>query len=200
MSELNELAAALAKAQGQIHAAPRDAANPFFKSRYATLPAVREAMQDAFADNGLSVVQMPSVEDGQLKLKTMLLHSSGQSLDCGTLAADVDLSNPQKSGSAISYFRRYSLAAVSGVVTDTDDDGEAAAGRPTQAKRPPQPDPKEKAAVDATVIAITSCKTLDDLTAIGERLKQEKPSIQNAVRNAYSIRKRQLEEKSNADS
>ena len=83
MSELNELAAALAKAQGEIEPAPRDADNPFFKSKYASLPAIREATREAFAKNGLSVVQMPSVEGGHLLLRTILLHSSGQMLDCG---------------------------------------------------------------------------------------------------------------------
>ena len=126
MSELNELAAALAKAQGRIHPAPKDADNPFFKSKYASLPAVREAMQAAFAENGLSVVQIPEVVDGQLRLRTILMHSSGQTLDCGALIADVDLSNPQKIGSAITYFRRYSLAAISQTVADDDDDGNAA--------------------------------------------------------------------------
>jgi len=126
VSDLNELAAALAKAQGEIHPAPKDADNPFFKSKYASLPAVREAMQQAFADNGLSVVQIPEVIDGQLRLRTILLHASGQTLDCGSLSADVDLSNPQKIGSAITYFRRYSLAAISQTVADEDDDGNAA--------------------------------------------------------------------------
>jgi hypothetical protein len=126
MNELNELAAALAAAQGEIMPAPKDADNPYFKSKYASLPAVREAMRVAFAKHGLSVIQMPFVEGTQLKLRTLLLHSSGQSLDCGTLAADVDIANPQKTGSAISYFRRYSLAAVSQTVSDTDDDAQAA--------------------------------------------------------------------------
>lgn len=125
MENLNELAAALAKAQGKILPAPKDSDNPYFKSKYASLPAVREAIREAFSENGLSVVQMPSVEDGQLKLRTLLLHSSGQSLDCGTLAAEVDLTNPQKAGSAVTYFRRYSLSALSGCVADEDDDAEA---------------------------------------------------------------------------
>ena len=125
MSELNELAAALAKAQGEIMPAPKDADNPFFKSKYASLPAVREAVREVFAKHGLSVVQMPSVTEGRLELRTVLLHSSGQSIDCGTLAAEVDISNPQKAGSAITYFRRYALGAVSGCVTEEDDDAEA---------------------------------------------------------------------------
>lgn len=135
MDNLNELAAALAKAQGEIMPAPKDADNPYFKSKYACLPAVREAIREAFAKNGLSVVQMPSVEGTQLKLRTLLLHSSGQWLDCGTLAAEVDVANPQRAGSCVTYFRRYSLAALSGCVADEDDDAEAV----RQAPKKPAP-------------------------------------------------------------
>ena len=125
MNELNELATALAAAQGEIMPAPKDADNPFFKSKYSSLPAIREAVREVFAKNGLSVIQCPSVVEGRLELRTVLLHSSGQSFDCGVLAAEVDVANPQKAGSAISYFRRYALAAVSGCVSDEDDDAEA---------------------------------------------------------------------------
>lgn len=136
MDNLNELAAALAKAQGEIMPAPKDADNPYFRSKYASLPAVRAAMQEAFAKHGLSVVQMPSVEGGQLTLRTVLLHSSGQSLDCGTLRSDIDIANPQKAGSAITYFRRYALAAISQTVADEDDDAEAVRKDPKPKSQP----------------------------------------------------------------
>jgi hypothetical protein len=134
MSDLNELAAALALAQGEIMPAPKDADNPYFKSKYSSLPAVRAAMQAAFAKHGLSVVQIPSTEGNQLKLRTLLLHSSGQKLDCGTLSAEVDVANPQKMGSAMTYFRRYSLAAISQTVSDEPDDDGNAASQPKTAK------------------------------------------------------------------
>jgi hypothetical protein len=133
MNELNELAAALALAQGEIMPAPKDADNPFFRSKYASLPAVRAAMQAAFAKHGLSVVQIPEVDAGRICLHTLLLHSSGQQLNCGTLSAEVDLANPQKMGSAITYFRRYALAAISQTVADDDDDANAAS-QPKQQK------------------------------------------------------------------
>ena len=161
MSELNELAAALAKAQGEILPAPKDADNPFFKSKYASLPAVREAVREVFAKNGLSVVQMPSVEGGHLHLKTLLLHSSGQTLDCGTLTAEVDLSNPQKAGSAITYFRRYALAAISQTVADEDDDAEAAK-KATRGQ--PKAQPLSGKDVVALQQAITAANTPKDIT------------------------------------
>lgn len=184
MSELNELAAALAKAQGEIMPCPKDAANPYFKSKYASLPAVREAMQSAFAKNGLSVVQMPEVVDGQLKLRTLLLHSSGQCLDCGSLAAEVELANPQKIGSAITYFRRYALAAISQTVADEDDDGNAAT-HPAK----PVSNADQDIIRDATA-AINSAETLDELTELGELFRTYSVGVKTALRPVYEARKR----------
>ena len=178
MSELNELAAALAKAQGEILPAPKDADNPFFKSKYSSLPAIREAVRESFAKHGLSVVQMPSVVEGRLQLRTMLLHSSGQSLDCGTLAADVDVANPQKAGSAISYFRRYALAAVSGCVSDEDDDAEAvrAPSRKPLPKKVSKKQPVSGHDVVEIQAAIRDADTAEALTEIlkGDVYKQLK--------------------------
>lgn len=162
MEPINELAAALAAAQGEIMPAPKDADNPFFKSKYASLPAVRAAMQAAFAKHGLSVVQIPSIEGSQLRLHTLLLHSSGQSLDCGLLAADVDLANPQKMGSAITYFRRYALAAISQTVADEDDDANEAA-KPA-AKRPVKKLTGHE--VVALQLAINSATSVEDLSLV----------------------------------
>lgn len=190
MSELNELAEALAKAQGKIHPAPKDADNPFFKSKYASLPAIREAMKDAFAENGLSVVQIPEVIDGQLRLKTLLLHESGQSLDCGVLAVETDMANPQKMGSAITYFRRYALAAISQTVADEDDDGNTASGKPKP--KPVELSADELALISTTLDAIKHCKTLDDLSNIGQQIKDDPPHIQEKLRKPYGTRKKEL--------
>jgi len=178
--QLNELAAALARAQGMIEPAPRDATNPFFKSRYATLQSIRTAMQEAFAQNGLSVIQTPTVENGQLRLLTILLHESGQHLDCGTLAAEVDISDPQKMGSAITYFRRYALAAISQTVSDEDDDAASVSRR-----KPPKD-------VVAARERIRKAETLEDLQEVGEGLQNESQAVQQAVRGDYMKRKEEL--------
>ena len=59
--QINELGAALAKAQGLIEGAKKDSANPFFKSKYADLASVWEACRKHLSDNGLSVTQCPQV-------------------------------------------------------------------------------------------------------------------------------------------
>lgn len=180
---LNELATALAKAQGEIEPAPKDANNPYYHSKYASLPAVRAAMRDAFARHGLSVVQIPEVDGdsgrmvtiedskgntsearlGSLRLRTILFHSSGQSLDCGCLSAEVDLANPQKIGSAITYFRRYALAAISQTVADDDDDANAAAQPPTKTKAAKKLSGHEVVELQRAIHATTSAAELAEL-------------------------------------
>lgn len=132
---IDQLAAALATAQSQIKGASRDSANPFFKSKYADLASVREACIGPLTANGLSVVQTPSTSpEGHVALTTLLLHSSGQWIaDTLTVAPKDD--GPQAMGSAITYARRYALAAFAGVAPE-DDDGEAAEGRGKSAKAP----------------------------------------------------------------
>lgn len=121
--QLNELAAALAKAQAAIKPAIKDSTNPHFRSKYADLGAVWAACRDALTSNGLSVVQMPvNHQEGYAALRTMLLHASGQWL-ATTVSARLTKDDAQGLGSALTYLRRYSLAAVVGVVADEDDDG-----------------------------------------------------------------------------
>lgn len=143
------LAKALAKAQGQIEAATKGKENTFFKnaqgkaSRYADLAAVWEACREALSSNGLSVVQMPiEAPEGKVGLRTYLLHESGQSLVEHFFMPIKDPTNAQAVGSAITYARRYALAAAVGVSPD-DDDGNSASGnnKPlVKAKPPPLPD------------------------------------------------------------
>lgn len=125
---LGELADALAKAQAKIIGASKDAANPFFKSRYADLSSVWEACRGPLSENGLSVTQMPHDIEGKLHLTTLLMHKSGQWLRCDYPVIVAKPNDPQALGSGITYARRYSLSAVVGVA-QVDDDGNAAAGK-----------------------------------------------------------------------
>lgn len=124
--EIKELAGALTKAQSALKPASKDGTNPHFKSSYATLQSVWDAARAVLTPNGLSVVQ--TFEDGEadcVKLRTTLLHSSGQWIS-GVLTLKPTKADPQGAGSAITYARRYALAAILGIVADEDDDGNAA--------------------------------------------------------------------------
>ena len=120
------LAASLSKAQASIEGAVKGKVNPAFKSKYADLSSVWEACREALTENGLSVVQSPGpVADGRMELTTMLLHASGEWMR-GTLTIPLGKVDAQSYGSALTYGRRYALAAFVGVSPD-DDDGNAAA-------------------------------------------------------------------------
>lgn len=129
--DVGKLASAMAKAQGQIKPAKKDSSNPFFKSNYADLASVWEAVREPLSSNGLAVIQTPLETDGAVvKLETMLVHESGEWIT-GVLTMKPKDSTPQGIGSCLTYARRYSLQAMTGVAPD-DDDGEAAQGRPQQ--------------------------------------------------------------------
>ncbi len=127
--QINEVASALAKAQGAMAPAMKDANNPFFHSKYADLASVWDACRKPLTSNGLSIVQSPSAEGTTVKLDTILLHTSGQWM-CGTASAVAKDDGPQAIGSAITYLRRYALQSFAGVAPE-DDDAEAGEGRTT---------------------------------------------------------------------
>lgn len=130
----NELASALAKAQGEMRPAVFDKINPHFKSPYASLASCWESVRAPLSKNGLSLTQIVEARDNTLFLVTTLMHTSGQWVD-----SEWPLSGGtvQQQGSSLSYLRRYSLSAILGIVSDEDDDGEHASHppKPTMAKR-----------------------------------------------------------------
>lgn len=139
--QINELAAALAKAQGQIEGAKKSSSNPFFKSKYADLAECWNTCREALTANGISVIQMPEEinENGRLNITTMLAHSSGQYIS-STLTMTVTKLDPQAIGSAITYGRRYALAAMVGLAQE-DDDGEKAMARQEKKDKKPVESP-----------------------------------------------------------
>lgn len=124
---INEIAAALAKAQGEMGGAVKDSANPFFKSKYADLSSVWDACRGPLTKNGLAIIQSPSAEGLRVSVDTLLTHVSGQWMR-GTVSVNAKEDSPQAVGSAITYLRRYALQSFAGVAPE-DDDGEAAQGR-----------------------------------------------------------------------
>jgi ERF superfamily len=118
--EINEIAAALAKAQGQMRNATLNRTNPHFKSRYADLASVFDAIRKPLADNGLAITQLIN----NSTLTTMLMHTSGQWLS--SERALPETGRPQELGSALTYFRRYMLSSLIGIGADDDDDANGA--------------------------------------------------------------------------
>ena len=125
---IDKLAAALTKAQAEIGTVAKTAENPFFKSKYADLAAVTDAIRVPFANHGLAVHQGYSVKDGHTYMVTRLIHSSGQWLEDDGVPLLLSKNDMQGLGSASTYARRYGLMAAAGVAPH-DDDGNAASGK-----------------------------------------------------------------------
>ena len=118
------LAAALNKAQSQMGGAAKTANNPFFKSKYADLSSVVQAIKEPFAENGLSYVQFPISTNSAIGVVTRLMHESGEYLE-QEYYLPLQKLDPQAAGAAITYARRYALQSIAGIPAE-DDDGESA--------------------------------------------------------------------------
>lgn len=126
--QLNDLAKALASAQGAMEAAKKDKNNPAFgkASKYADLASIWDAVREPLSKHGLSVVQLPFTdEQGRVNIATLLMHSSGQWIEA-SYALSPTKNDPQGFGSAITYMKRYALTGMG--VAPEDDDGNAATG------------------------------------------------------------------------
>ena len=121
-----KLSAALCKAQKEIKGAVKDSTNPFFKSDYADLSSVWDAIRVPLTSNGLSITQLTDVSPDGVIIETVLLHESGEYIS-GKLFMKPVKNDPQGIGSAITYGRRYGLQAIAGVCPE-DDDGNKASG------------------------------------------------------------------------
>lgn len=130
---VTKLAAALVKAQQEVHNASKDSSNPHFGNTYASLNSVIDAVKPIFNTHGIAIVQLPSGAG----LETVLLHESGEWM-AETAEAPLQKQDPQGVGSALTYLRRYSLAAVAQIGQDDDDANEAStaswSGAPSRPK------------------------------------------------------------------
>jgi len=127
--QIDQIAAALADMQSDMEGIFKESKNPVFGSRYAELSKVWNAFQRVGPGHGLSVVQIPGHFDGHARTMTLsvrLLHSSGQWLG-GEMSMPLSRADAHAYGSACTYARRYSLAALVGICPH-DDDGNDASG------------------------------------------------------------------------
>ena len=182
---LGQLAAALAAAQATMGHASKDAKNPHFKSSYASLAAVIEAIREPLSRQGIAFTSLASTDGLTVSVETRLMHKSGEWL-ASTATASVRDGSPQVVGSAQTYLRRYGLQAICGLAAE-DDDGEA-----TRSAKPPPP--KEK---DVTWEASRAgfCAELgrlgvdyDRLAEYLESIGRERPSAMDAATRASLIR------------
>ena len=113
--------------QSSLQPAVKDQVNPESQSRYATLNSVMEACRKTLIDNDIWLTQYPILgKTGHLGLVTKLTHVKSGQWQTSCLHMPLPQDDPQGYGSAMTYARRYSISALLGMITEVDDDGNAA--------------------------------------------------------------------------
>ena len=187
---MKEIYSAFAKAQSQFNKAVKDSTNPHFKSKYANLESVIDAISKALQDNGLAFMQPLSSVENKWFIHTQLVHSSGESIESPKVELIIqDKSNPQKFGSSLTYFRRYSLMAFFGI-PDTDDDGNEASNKDKDESKPKTPS-NHAPQTDEDAKALKQVITKEERSLLKKeilRLNLTELEFMNIVGQLYGIR------------
>jgi hypothetical protein len=124
--QINEIATALAKAQGEMKAPSKNCTLNLHgrEYKYADLSKIIEATKEPLSKNGLCVTQLI---DGD-SLVTMLVHSSGQFI--ASFYPLFKTSKAHEMGSQLTYGKRYSLSSILCIASDDDEDGTIANNAP----------------------------------------------------------------------
>lgn len=162
---ITELCAALTQALDLIEKADKDKENPHFRSKYADLGNVIDAIKPALVAHGLSFTQLIHDADNAAKVETLILHKSGEFLSCGTASVPVSKNDAQGYGSALTYARRYSLSAAFGVAPEDDDGNAAAKAKPAARSAAKKEEPQTSSGKSAAASLIAELKS----RCMGER-------------------------------
>jgi len=123
---IKNIAGALVKFQASVSKVAKEANNPFFKSKYASLANILDTIQKPLSECGLAISQFPDAN----ALTTIILHAeSGEWMESSYVMPVAKQNDPQAMGSAMTYARRYALGSILNLNIDDDDDGEKAMGR-----------------------------------------------------------------------
>jgi hypothetical protein len=190
--KIDQISAALVKAEASIGGAKKDAKNPHFKNEYATLASIVGASKGALIENGIVPIQSPGcIIEGAIRMTTRLLHESGQWIET-TCDVPVGKRDPQGVGSTITYARRYALAAALNIPV-VDDDAESAMIRGQAANEEPETIDSEQAielerrieSLDANKAALLEYFKVDNLRQITpQQLKSAHASLDKKEREA----------------
>lgn len=179
---IGALAKALSLAQGEMENASKTATNPHFKSKYADLAEIINTVRPVLAKHGLSVTQFPSYDGALAHVETIIAHDSGEWMS-GTTSSPVQKADPQGIGSATTYLRRYSLAAVCNLAQEDDDANAASKGKtatpPVQKATPKDVPPPTKPAPTTAYLSDTQRKTL--MAMYGGAPREERLADANAI-------------------
>ena len=190
--------AALAKAQAEIENPTKDATNPHFRSKYATLDAGLNIVRTCLSKHGISVTQPTRVEDGILMLETRIA-CQGQWIASEYPVCAFPVKQ-QEMGSCLTYSRRYSLFSLVGIAGEEDDDANAATTATPAPKRTSNKVSAETSAVakDAAIMAISMAQSVEILESWAVDHKVEMDRMAEAdvaeVRKAYKVKHTELKQ------
>jgi len=191
----DKLCAAYVAAFAEIEAATKTAKNPHFKSTYADLPAVIDAIKPHLAKHNLGFMQCPRPSDGGVTIETILIHASGGKMSMGLLFVPANKQDAHGFGSALTYARRYALQTCFGLPTE-DDDGQAAVNsvQPKQEPVKPKPEPEPVQPITAEQFAVLQDlinRTGVDVAQMAAHYKVD--AISKLPANKFETAKRGLE-------
>jgi len=121
----SQLNSSFVKALGELRNVAKNAINPHFRNRYASLDAILDDVRPILAKHGLGISQEPLFEDGKAGVVTRIIHESGETRE-STLLLPLKDQSPQGVGSALTYAKRYAISSVLMIAADDDEDGEIA--------------------------------------------------------------------------
>lgn len=173
---------ALMAAQAQMKDAPHDSKNPHFKSTYASLSSVRNATQAILAAHGLVITQtMDAGDEQRVCVVTTMLHTGGGRIESRLMIAALK-EDPQAYGAAITYGRRYALAAICGISTEEDDDGSSGRSWPPGPEQQRQPERQQPTnSVTRQPVPASQISALQRLKIdVGAKLVSQCGSVDNA--------------------
>jgi ERF superfamily len=168
----SNLATALISAKLKFKPIAKTKINPHFKSKYACLDSILDAISDALAASGLLLIQPTEIENGTPVLKTILIHAPTGDRFESILPLPI-LSDPQKLGSALTYYRRYGICNLLAISPDEDDDG-------------------SKCSISKIELQPKDANRIAEISALGKSLGLVQQDITDLVKNNFNCKVSQM--------
>lgn len=172
---MTEVYKKLAQAQAEFEAVVFDKVNPHFKSKYASLAAIKDAIEPALHKYGFAIIQpWECLENGDIRLSTALLHESGEKIQ---LASSIikNGKTDQQLGCSITYQRRYQISSALFLFAEEDDDGELSEGRISPPNHIKKPKPLE---ITKPAIELLSREQIEHI----KTLTKDRPDIVDGIK------------------
>lgn len=197
---IGHLAKALAAAQIELANPVLNKTNPHFKSKYADLATVLNAVRPVLGKHGIAVMQITETLDSAILLHTRLIHTSGEWISSTYPVSHIG--KHQEMGASLTYAKRQALSAMVAVAGEDDDDGNeatqqtlkpAAFTKPAKKANANEYDEEKSAAVhDQMIGELNDCVSKEDLRAWATKnaplkanlIEDHKKSIDTAFQEA----------------